>query len=493
MDKLKEQCNSYIKFLLYHFVIMFTVVAALLSATEKIEGDKVQELVRQVIALKDTTGKIPYTDDYIINGRYFEDEQNSEKVEQIEPDEFIEPPDDSTNRDTVAIVTEVKSQDPVKRQKDLVREIENEVKAPFQFTLSFLGNVTIDMRYWMFFMPLLFIVSLVYIFILDYKISIEKELLGHDKIPMREQYPFRFMRLLLLAAEGILFLLYLFLVFQFFKFTAENLRNLVYKLFILTTYYSLLYCFYVKYTLQFEAIGGRIQNNQLNRYFHRIYSYLLKTTQRIFLLTPKVRFSISQVFLLTTLFLVMSYSGCNEREQNPEDFIKGFELFTLERQWESRLNPFMGFVLKYSYNLILILSTVVTAIILFRKRNAAGGAGFIKTTYFLSIFFFILFTVYFSNFNIISAWADFVVALLLYGHWYYMTGTKRNVNTSINNIQYKSYYLLVLYLLPFLPFLMFNIIDVFELRNGWGPFYIGLWIYSFNLFGEYLTLSKRVE
>jgi hypothetical protein len=477
MEKYKEMCDGFTKFLLYHIVIMFTIVFSLMTATQNVEEKGIEEKVDSTKALKDISGVIPVIDDYIITGKYFrEDEINTTDI----PEKDTAAPNNFTQEQKQAAYI---------KQVALIGEIEKEIKRSFQFKLTFLGDVVIDMRYWMFFMPLIFILTLIYIFILDHRIRLVKQCSEEAPVKLIAQYPFRFLRAVLLSTELGLLILYLVLVITYFGYNADGFKSIVLKLFYLFLYYSVIYCIYFKHTLDREYLNSAPENNHVIKFLQKGFSFIKARLNALQRINPLLRVSTTQLLIFSSLFLVMSYSSCNDTAYNAKYNIHGYQLFSLTKLWEG-YNTTVSFLLKYAYDTTVILSFLFLILYGNKLKSSSDQNKYTVRNgfFFVSLFILILFTVYFSNYNIFSGWGDIIITGMLFLHWYFMVGKKSSPNTFFPN----AFIFLVVYLAPFLPALCRNIFLAFDRRNGWPFFYAGLFLFVFNLFSFYQPVKKSV-
>jgi hypothetical protein len=441
-----------------------------MSATKNVEEKTIENMVDSTKALSAISGGIPSIDDYIIEGKYFrEDEINTS---------------DTTVKDTVAADNFKPEQKQAARTKqvELIGKIESLVKQSFQFKLTFLGDVVIDMRYWMFFMPLIFILSLIYIFILDYRIRLVKKCSEEAPVKLMAQYPFRFLRAILLSTELGLLILYFVLVIIYFGYNEDGFKSIVLKLFYLFIYYSVVYCIYLKHLLDREYLNGRPENDHVINWLQKGFTFIKARLNAIKKINPLIRVSTAQLLIFSTLFLVMSYSSCTDSNYDAKYNVHGYQLFSLTKLWEG-YTPIVSFMLKYAYDMTVLMSLLF--LILYGNKlkslpdhqKYAARNGF----FFISLFILVLFTVYFSNYNIVSSWGDIVITLILFLHWYFMIFKKTATNAFFPN----AFIFLIVYLAPFLPALCRNIFLAFDRRNGWPFFYAGLLLFVFNLFSFY--------
>jgi hypothetical protein len=217
------------------------------------------------------------------------------------------------------------------------------------------------------------------------------------------------------------------------------------------------------------------------------FSFIKARLNAIQKINPLIRVSTTQLLIFSTLFLIMSYSSCNDSSYDAKNNVYGYQLFSLTKLWEG-FTPIVSFMLKYAYDMIVLVSFLF--LILYGNRlkslpdqkKYAARNGF----FFVSLFILILFTVYFSNYNIISSWGDIVITFILFLHWYFMIFKKTGIKTFFPN----AFIFLIVYLAPFLPALCRNIFLAFDRRNGWPFFYAGLFLFVFNLFSFYKQGKK---
>ena len=503
-----KQSDSYIKFLIYHLAIIITIVFSLYSAVKKLEDEDVAKKVAEINSLRAITNTIPLDaiHDNIIKGMYFEkapcdssrsmllDLRNSltaHKTGDIATDSLNKIKSDSIAKMIVAIDTAIA------KQRTLLKEIEKTSSNAFQLRLTFLGDAQLDLRIWVFFLPFVFLLSCIYIFILDQKISILKRqatALG-TPVTVDFQYPFSFLRSLLLFAEIFLVGLYIYIIIIFFNVQDSSLKNYVLYAVLFFIYYGLVYALYFSERIR-AGTGEEITKFYL---FRKLAVVWKKKVSILSKLNPFAYLGLGQVFLVATLFLVMTYSGCDERSDfHRDDLKKGYQLIIEPHvQFDlfaenyndpqnscdpARVNLYtahmdslpvilstFGAVLNKYFYIVLVLTVLIT-FSWYRRRKK-------KILFRISSFFIVMsvfvFTFYFGFYHLFKFPAySFPVSLLGMLYWYF-SFYKRNNDPAFFGINHLKG--LVIFLLPLMVLSLINTVRIYHHREGWIFLFLALW------------------
>lgn len=516
MEQFKSQCDAYIKFLSIHFVIVFTIVFSLISAILQIDNDEIKSKVNEIRSLISKSEELPHVNDYFIEKMYMEDIRNTAR-ESIKDTATISTTTIDTGK-TIQIKNTTAISDPVERInkiEKLVHDIVTISNNAFKLKISFLGDITVDLRYWIFVLPLFLIFSAIYIFILDYKIILLKET-QPGEIGENQKHPFNFLRNLFLVLEVFLVAAYVVVLVKFLNYGYMGFKNQILMVYFFFIYYSLIYCLFIKSKLKTDAYKG----NPTPDFLGRMLTYFKKSgTEFLIFFRANRRHSLligtTQVLLISTLFLSMSYQQCSEsgsgnmkaqptvelndtaanreiskqniqpKEENSQvekrsDFIKGYELMTTPKTWIDVppgafqfYDQVNSYILKYSY-IAVILITLFLSIYYFKKEIKKQDKRFSvsRLLFCISIIMVTYFSVYFGLVNV--AYIDILVSLIILLYWYFVT-VKRIAKGNAENRQFKIISTLVIYLFPFIIASFINCIVNSDELTGWIFFYIGLW------------------
>lgn len=294
MEQFKTQCDDYIKFLFIHLIIVFTIVFSLDTAIDKIDGEDIRDKISALNSLCHEAHYLPESDDYILEKMYLEEIRDGMRADTI-----------SFNTRNAAA-------------EKIISEIEQVSSEAFKFKISFLGDVAVDLRYWVFVLPLFLIFSAIYIFILDYKIVLLKKANG-DVISEHQKHPFNFLRNLLLVVQILLVVGYIWVLFRFLGFGTAAFRSSVKWMYFISVYYAFLYCRYIKNRLDKDALKEKYLPGPLDRlggYIKKLGAALLNSSQKK--VRPAFFVGITQALLFSTLFLSMNYTSCGESQSKTE-------------------------------------------------------------------------------------------------------------------------------------------------------------------------------
>lgn len=313
--------DSYLTFSLLRNFILISIVLTLYNSFRSDDFKQTMRDFEQVKSLGSQSLGIPITNNWVINnmskehGIFDEDKikamLKSRAIQSHERNDI-----NPSEIDTLAINKIIHLQD------SLLRKMDKQINTDFSLNVSFLGSSKVDIQYWIFLLPIIYLMALIHILILNKKIAIVKSFLVNcepeQKIEAFDNYPFVFLRKVLLMVE--------FLAVCFFVYTYWYLLELIpgfsfQLLFLigLSIYFSIV--LYLCIELKLLQSGG-----ETGLFLHvvmRIYSFLRLCLSK--LMWPKLtwRYNLSGTFLIfSTLFLFMSQRGCNwEDEPQRKDFL----------------------------------------------------------------------------------------------------------------------------------------------------------------------------
>lgn len=466
-----DQSDFYIKFVIYHSVILFTIVFSLLSGVNSIENGSLHKKVDSAKGLEKIS-RVPSSSlikDELLEQMYFKQEDSVYENRN------------SLNDDNKQTYTRIDSNAAYEQQVKILNEIENTYKEAFIIKLTFLGDVQVDLRTWMFFLPFFLLFSIIYIFILDYKVSLikKKAHMSGFPIPLSVQYPYNYLRPVFIAGQILLIFIYTYVLIDFLQYSNEFLKSLIFKGYVLLLYYGLIYCCYVVESLHLDnGINVKlILNVLLKRAIKKITFVLTK-------INPFICLRTGQALMFLTLFLVMSYDSCSsESKFNPKYALRGYELIITFKNWQSISSEVDGYFYKYLYVGSIVFTTLL--IFVYYKKSEIYNYRFVKWGKVYFTVATLVYSIYFSFYDIFYEIYGIIFSSVFFMYWYYafFSRIRRNWNSVLN--QFVGY---LLFLLPNFIFAIKNIIFNYLYQNGWIFFYIALY---FIITGIVLIERKR--
>jgi hypothetical protein len=466
----KTFSDSFIKFFLYRLIIVFTIVFTLLNAELKKVDVDINNKVERIKELQQTTGTLPRSDDMFIGAMFFD---------KGDIGNFGVPYIDSIKSAAFA------------EQEQLLKQVEQDTKRAYLMQLPFFNNTTVDLRYWIFLLPILYIFSTIFLYIITIQEIIirKKVLLENADISTLVTYPNQYLKELFALLEIIMVGIYLYVFFEFIKYNDDAINTIVIRLYIFILYFSIIYALYVGEKMKKAELQNNYKPNVFFLYIKRAYAFLIKAVQK---LNPLLYLRTGIIFLGSTLFLIMSYSTCDDTERfHAENAKKGYQLFTYK--WKQELDSHYSGIF-YECLYIVVLFIGFSLLLLNIKRIRHYFSAIRSGTYFLILKWSVLavcflFTVYFGFYHLIFYDAFIIISVLLLLHWHYnfnnnfFSTAKGKVFATSSLASY------IIYLLPFIFYGTINAIKQFRLRNGWVFFFAALWLFVIGI--VFLEISKK--
>ncbi len=519
-----KQTDYYIKFLIYHLAIIITIVFSLYGAVKKVEDEDVEKKVEEINSLRAISNTLPLyaINDNIIKGMYFEKESCTDNDTvlnnlysirlTLSAPVFPGLAKDSVQKKYLSDSVN-KAIDDIKTAKDrqikLLKEIDSLSANAFQLKLTFLGDAQVDLRIWVFFLPFIFLLSCIYIFILDYKILLLKKqaLVSGNPLAIEMHYPFFFLRSLLLFVEIFLVTFYIYIILLFFNIQASSLKNYVLYAVLFFGYYGFVYCLYYAERIRMGTINA-VDQIFLYRKLAVIWKRITVSLSKI---NPFTYLGTGQLLMIATLFLVMTYNGCDEKKKfSKDEQSKGYELITRSKVlWEVYTKNYVdqdkdcektrdlyknnndlitliqvsgALAYKYLY-LFLFLALLVSFSWYWQKKRKV----LFKISSFIIIFSVFTFTVYFGLYRLFEFPSySFPLSLVCMLYWYF-SFYKRTEDPAFFGLKHLKG--LIIFLFPLFILSVINIIKMNPHRNGWIYFYVSLWLLLIAV--VYLPLNNK--
>lgn len=459
-ERFKEQADTYSKFILYHIIIIFTIVFSLYNGVTKIQGEDIMRKADSVKVLHKQvrTGFSVITNDWLIQSMYFSNDEVSSGFK---------------------IDTSISQAEAAARQTRLVREIEDQYAQAFNFRLGFLGDVSVDLRVWIFILPVILFISLIYLFLLDLKmVLLKKTAAVHgEAISLTEQYPFNFIRASALLIESGLLIAYSNILYTFLKYSDDYIRFLILKAYAFLIYIAVVYCLSVAYKLS-KADGQDVAENLLLYRWGRAIWRFLSGRRGSVGLYPML--GTGQALVLITLLLVMSTSTC-------DNHYTGYQIVTGQRKWE-HLNSNMG-----NFYSLLYTATIAAALFAFCLYNYRSQKKLVRLiSNFTGFYFKLIAAIYTFYFGI--GWPFFddesvYAGILLFMGWYFLLYKKKKTPERPGLFERSRF---VLYLSPLIILAIANCLKAFTDQNGWIFYYCGIWIVNIA-FLQYTRLRQTAS
>jgi hypothetical protein len=449
-QKFSSLSETYIKFLVYHSIIIFTIVVTLLNAVNSVKNKGVHRKVDDVfdLAIENHILPIYAVHDTTIANLYFSD-LDTTKYRVL------------YSKDTLPPQLRAIENDQIRK----IQEIEDITDNAFLIKLSFLGDVTVDLRSWIYILPFIFLISCIYIFIQDYKISLIKRTASFNKSPVRltDQYPFKFLRLCFLFFEFFLLIIYGFIIFRYFERASPSIFTTVVCAIVYFLYYGLIYCLFIAKNMTNDFTDGRLSITFINRAINicrKIYGVISKRN-------PLSFFTLGQASVFITLFVALSWK-CNQTD------LKGYQLIVDKNSYWQDAHNLVGAFYKYLYLVALFASL---AIFLYYKRELVNDLlrKLKKSVALVLVALIIFFSMYFgvAFFDVLTDRVLIPSACLFFLFWmrnYYLKGDEKSI------LNKRQVFIIVVYLFPFIVVSVLIVLAFITELPGLILLYFGLWL-----------------
>jgi hypothetical protein len=263
----------------------------------------------------------------------------------------------------------------------------------FIVKLSILPDLTFDLRYWSFILPILFAVTAIYSYILKFRIELlqldAKKNNDETKKFTAGQFPYLYLRGLFELINLALILVFLNSIYDIVEHFPEPVSIYLIIFYVLTYYFFLVYIG----TIHKKIFSDYLPKKSL--LINRIWDWgIKKTKQFIRVIKYRNAFSIGVSFLLLTLFLSMSFQTCSH---NTPGTIKGYQLIVdyKNKIWQYDDPPVL-INRFYQINYIsLFITTIFFAVLLFNKRKKIPLL-YLKILLIYFSYMLIIFSMYFA-------------------------------------------------------------------------------------------------
>ncbi|HKR06619.1 MAG TPA: hypothetical protein VJY62_18435, partial [Bacteroidia bacterium] len=388
------------------------------------------------------------------------------------------------------------------QQEKLLKQLEQNSTNNFIYRIPFSDNASIDLRIWILILPLLYIFSEIYLFIIRCKLKILLQLAGKEKSDVAKKddtflinnitspfanYPFKYLisvfsvieSLILTALFGSLLILILPSSLSFIELI------LIPYLFVII--YAIGYAQHVGIKIKKNIFEENYQQTAIENVFYKLKNWIFKFFN---LVSSKITIVSASLIIIGTLFLFVG-QGCNE--ENYLVKIKGIKI--VESPFSKGESFFITSELTIIYNLFYILSLVFsTGSILFfiftykKKENEITRSLTFKILFFVSgflsvVFLFQITSRYFMDSDL------YLVPIVLFLIVYWIIVFRQSLLRSEPRDNFKSRVnRLIVYLLPFILVALYFSVSLFKRLPGLVLFVFGLlvcWI------GYYEMVSKN--
>jgi hypothetical protein len=540
LKKIKSSYDSltgeYQKFGFVRLVIVITLVLTIANSIKSLNTGQNTAKAAEIIALKEITGSIPETNDWALRLMFFsadnpiktddinhltENEKQGDVMDEpviketitldsvveyidtlalfvkkdtttVLPDTLIDStlpalPDTLQHTaaqaalpeslpDTVQLKNDDLVKNSIKKQKELLTEIEKSMTTAFIYNAPFFNGATIDLRFWIIILPFLFILTQVYVFLLLSKINvlvlaakqIEPEakdnfpdFIERPLIPFTA-YPFRFIKTTIFLIEAFLLTALTIFLFYFSQDLNTILVDIIKAFYFFMIVYAIGYCQHMNIKIKASAFGNVYPPSLLEKIL--LYGkQLLKSC--IDFVGPRLTITTGSLLLLFTLLLTVG-QGCNEKG------IKGYKFISQTLDKDTTWFYYSRISLFYNFAYVLAIVFAVAALVyLIVKKIKPGYTAFadqylFNGLYFLSGFFVIIFsfqvgTRYFLAFDL------YLLPLLLFFIIYWSITFRQTLSSLANqNLVSQKVNRLIIYLLPFLIISFGLSLSLFKRLNG---------------------------
>ncbi|WP_132053145.1 hypothetical protein [Pseudocnuella soli] len=461
--------DTFIKFVIARLVVTVTVVVTLYNGVSSRDYRAIVSNYSKIKSLSDSSWGVPLTGDWFIDGMYLDhgmykrdslDGLLSAVATQI----------GKTTVDTSNVLT-------YKREQDSLLLINQEKLASlFKLKLSFISEEAINLQIWLFILPLLYILSNIYVFFLKKKmrlleLRLSKASMGNGiGLTFYDKYPNAFLVKAMFWAE--LILLSFFLI-TYYKILSDINAYFYYIVIgtLLAYYYSLAYSYSIY--IRFE---GRTEKSRLIIAWEYVASYISKIINRF-----QVRkLGISGIsMVLITLLLSVSNKGCTKDDPMPgEEYhyyrsgkwhsyknvsfddtvvrIRGYELISNypKKVWDfgyRGVAPNRFFQVSYIFAVINAILFAILSVLSRTKVPRLLIAKILSILFIFSCLPFVVFTVYLNKLPIQLEFQVVLIALIIV---LWIINSELFFKKNEHDFYWQSGRVLLLLLLPFLPLLL---------------------------------------
>ncbi|NCD68655.1 hypothetical protein [Mucilaginibacter agri] len=448
--------DKLVRFYVVRSVVMLTVVLTLYNGSKVLDNNDIKEKVNSVKAMCGNK-RVPPINDFIVDNLFSKHDGYNGEI------------DSATKRKVLVLL------DVIKAKYD----------EAYQIKVSIVGDLNIDLRYWIFIVPFVFLISSIYAYILAVKIRIIEQvsnanaktgienLFDKDVISEFQSQPYKFLKFFFVLAELILIGLFIVSCWSFLANFESDINVLIGLCYLTIFYYGLANAVLIKEKLQ------HVMDVRNNRSLLRIIwdGVAKKTITMISRISIKRSYIISFISLFITLFTVMSFRTCAWQHEDGDP--KGYEMI-IKWKFEN-----YGDVINIIYQMCYV-STLLLALIIglswFVKEKVTQS--FYKVTVYLIValvnLIFIFLSVYFGVYIFLldSYWIALVTFLLIaivIGLLKYRSGNKL---ADASNIGRK----ILFACFPFFVLAILNLIFFISEAPGWMVFYWGVIFIDISVF-----------
>lgn len=538
LKKIKSSYDSltgeYQKFAFVRLVIVITLVLTIANSIKSINTGQDKARAAEIVALKEITGSIPETNDWALRLMFFnadnpvktddinhltENEKHGDFTDEpviketITLDSVVEyidtlalfskkdttfPLPDILKDTTPAAVTDTlqdralttlpetlqdtlivdnnELQNSIKKQKELLTEIEKSMKTAFIYNAPFFNGATIDLRFWIIILPFLFILTQVYMFLLLSKINVlvlaAKQIEPEEKdnfpdfterplIPFTV-YPFRFIKTTIFLIEAFLLTALTIFLFYFSQELTTIFVDFIKAFYFFMIVYAIGYCQHMSIKIKASAFGNVYPPSLLEKIL--LYSKQILKSCTAFA-GPGLSVTTGSLLLLFTLLLTLG-QGCNHRS------IKGYKFISQTLDTDTTWFYYSSISLFYNFAYFLVILFAVAALgYLIVKKIKPGHTAFTNRYFFNSLYFLSGFLVIIFSFQVgarfFLALDLYLIPLLLFFIIYWSIVFRQSLSPLANtNLVSQKVNRLIIYLLPFLIISFVLSVSLFKRLNG---------------------------
>ena len=488
--------GDYTKFMLLRVAIFATIVISIFSGTSQLR-DFPSKKINTIKSLRNTTflNVSGSNQDELIELMFFYQQNEGLKKSEASSDDTLLVNQMISDKFPGLSLESFRSYDTAVKIKSYLQgaldsiyfELKTISDKAFIIKLSILPDLSFDLRYWVFILPILFSVTAIYSYILQFRIELQqlsdnKSNDGTKNLNPR-QYPYLYLKGLFNIISISLGLLFLSSIYDIAINFNDLLISYLITFYFLTFYFSMIYIgtLYKKIFTDYLPDKNLLINN--------LWNWSVKRIKQFFRLTRCNNvFRTGAIFLILTLFVSMTFQTCTTGNEKPIT-IKGYKLIidykTSIWQYDDQT---LGVGRFYQINYIsLFVAALLLSIFLFKKKKSRIKLWYLKflTIYFTSIF--ILFSMYFSFYFIFyPATFIFLQSALLLALW-----IRKNYFTSFNKPEWNYTRLaetLIVYCLPFSLFSVYWLYHNIGVVSGWAFLYLSI---LFLMTSCYLFTSEK--
>lgn len=501
-DEFKNLVNQYNRYSLARISILLVLFFSFKSSIKNYNESEISDLVSDICEISLKLKSKPYSSDWLVNVMYLNKCESIYFNDHREDDAPFYTPDEKEHILSLVDTLNVDKKSLEGYQEEKVNLLEEKLENAFLVEIPIIKSLKVDLRFWLFYLPLLLILSETYLLSISRKIFLVVHVDFNENESSSntlKEFPiyhnsFKNSALFFKLIEVFLLLIFVDTVSPF-----ALGRNPSYILELLLLYGTSLFLVIAYHKFQKIRLLKTL-NAPWNKLTIKLLSWYLNQLRWIKKLKGIRIARIGNILLISTLFLNMSQ--CNVMGENK---YKGYEFFLGKAQWNLKGTMTIGSGFDYEfadkfmtliYLLIILISVISMIYITFSRFKRATilhafSASMIASIITIAIYFF-------WDYIPISRFLDWpfmsmLITTLFVLVWYRKTMTVSSTNISALLIKL-SY---ITYLIPFWLISTY-VISTYSIElTGVLTFWIGLHLsflgYELMLTKKRLTNKKHVD